>query len=387
MKWMIPLAAGLTLTLTLPVPARGQLAISNLHRAAAGPAVRDRPAVVRGPQSYRVFWEEAPTLIPHTDPGRNYRILQQEVALDGTLLGTPSTAVGGWSHQWGASAAYHAGRTWLAYYFADRSMRTGDRDLGLVGYPGFFDGPGETIRLTRDPRRGLPLNHSSPALLADPEAGTLIVASSVGAYRGEPRRGRRSYDSVNIEVRVLDSTATPRAHWLVHGPDETGEAATPALALLPAGWRERYVLAYASNAGQRDAGANGYSIYLELYDRDWRVVGGRHLLHPAGGASRPALATVGDKLFIAWVDNGRNDIVVSELDQNLHTVWPMSLRSALEPSSFRDRFGAGAPGLSAPALYQDGDQLGIAFVATWEWDSASGRAWQDIFLGTLAYRK
>lgn len=375
-----------TLPAAHPSSATGQLVVSDLHRVAAGPEVRDRPGVAVGPTGYSVFWETAPSLVPSTEAGRNYRILRQEVGRDGTLLGTPVPVMEAWSHQWGASVAQNGEHAWVAYYFADRSMRTGDRDLGLVEYAGHFDLPVRSTRLTRDPRGGPPVNHSSPALLHDPDTGKLFVASSVGAYRGDPRPGRRAYDSVNIEVRQLDATGAEEDRWLVRGPDATGEAGTPALTILPTGWRERYALAYVSNAGHRNEGPNGYSIYIELYDREWRVVGGRHLLHPRGGAARPALATVGDKLFIAWVDNGSNDVVISELDQNLHPVWPMHLRTALAQAGFAEAFGAGAPGLSAPTLFADGDRLGVAFVATWEWDPGSGRARQEIFLGRIAYR-
>ncbi|MDZ4674112.1 MAG: hypothetical protein SGI84_06635 [Gemmatimonadota bacterium] len=382
----LPTVVALATSALLPPPVMGQLAISGVRRVAAGEAVRDRPSVAVGPVGYRVVWEEAPTMVPSTDLGRNFRILQQEVAFDGTLFGTPTLAMADWSHQWGASPAMSGERSWLAYYFADRSMRTGDRDLGLTWYSGFFDRPEITFRLSQDPSRGPPINHSSPALLYDPEAASLIVASSIGAYLGEPRPGRPSYDSVNIEVRVMDLAGTEQTRWQVKGPDEVGEAATPALAILPPEWRERYILGYVSNAGQRDNGVNGYSVWLELYDRDWRVVGGRHLLHPLGGAARPALATVDGKLFIAWVDNATNDIVISELDQNLHPSWPVRLRDALGAAGFAEQFGAGAPGLSSPALFDNGGRLGVAFVATWEWDVASGRARQEIFLGTVAYR-
>jgi len=378
--------AALALVFSLPATARGQLAISDIHRVAAGHGVRDRPSVVARPTGYTVFWEEAPTRVASTEPGRNYRILRQEVGFDGTLFGSAMPAVEAWSHQWGASATQNGNRAWVAYYFADRSMRTGDRDLGLNTYGDGFDAPTASRRLTRDRRTGPPLNHSSPALLYDAGTGKLVVASSVGAYRGEPREGRPSYDSVNIEVRLLDPSGAEEARWLVKGPDAAGEAGTPALTVLPPGWRERYALAYVSNAGHRADGASGYSVYIELYDQDWRVVGGRHLLHPKGGASRPSLATVGDKLFIAWGDNASNDIIVSELDQTLHPTWPMSLREALRGAGFPGQFGAGAPGLSGPALFVDRHGLGLAFVGTWEWDNSGGHARQEIFLGRIAYR-
>ncbi|MCL4865702.1 MAG: hypothetical protein KJZ47_07395, partial [Gemmatimonadales bacterium] len=130
-----------TLPAAHPSSATGQLVVSDLHRVAAGPEVRDRPGVAVGPTGYSVFWETAPSLVPSTEAGRNYRILRQEVGRDGTLLGTPIPVMEAWSHQWGASVAQNGEHAWVAYYFADRSMRTGDRDLGLVEYAGHFDLP------------------------------------------------------------------------------------------------------------------------------------------------------------------------------------------------------------------------------------------------------
>ncbi len=366
--------------------AASQLAISQVHRVAGGPGVRDRPSVVVGSSEYAVFWQEAPTLTPSIAPDQNYRILEQVVGFDGTLFGTPRVAVSAWSHQWGATAAAHGSQSWLGYYFADQSMQTGDRDLGLNRYYGFYGGLVSSTRLTRDPPGRTAWNHSSPALLFDPERNILAVASSVGAYLGEPRADRRSYDSVNVEVRLVDSTGAVLEQFLVKGPDDVGESITPALALLPDTWRERFILAYASNAGHRDDAAGGYSLWFELYNRDWRVVGGRHFRAPAGGAANPALATVGGKLYVAWVENTTNTILVSELDQTLHPVWVMDLREALGEAGFAAQFGAGAPGLSAPMLYDDFGKLGLAFVATWAWDAATAQARQEVFFGKVAYR-
>lgn len=380
-------AAGLLLALgAAETPAAAQLQVAAVHRVAEGPGVRDRPAVSVGPTAYAVFWEEAPAITASTAPNRNFRLFQQAVAFDGTLLGTAAPVVDRWGHQWGAATAAEPGRSWLAYYFADRAARTGDRDLGLFRLDGFFDRPVADLRLTADPRVGPPVNQASPALLWDPDSQSLALASSTGVYHGEGRGTRGPYDSVNIEVRLLDAEGRVQREFLVKGPDETGESITPVLAILPAHWRERYILGYASNAGRRSMGSRGYSIFLELYNREWRVVGGRHLAKPAGGAARPALATVGDKLYAAWVDNDANDVIVSEMDQQLHPVWPMSLRAALGDAGFAARFGEGAPGLSAPVLYEDHGWLGIGFVATWEWQPATGHARQEVFVGRIRYR-
>lgn len=382
------LGAALLVLSLIPPTLAAQLAVTSMTRVAADSGVRDRPSVAIGRSSYAVFWEEAPTMTPSTVPGSNYRILRQEVAFDGTLLGTPVVTVDTWGHQWGASPVAGRERSWLAYYFADQSMATGDRDIALATHSSFFTQAGVTHRLTEDPEGAVPTNHSSPALLLDEEAGLLALASSGGAYRGDPGSNghTHAYDSVNIEIRLMDLDGVVNRQFVVKGPDFVGEAITPALTLLPPNWRERYVLAYVSNAGHRDKGAAGYSVYLELFNRDWRVVGGRHLSHPTGGAARPSVATVGGKLYMAWVDNATNDIVISELDQNLHPVWPMRLRTALGETGFAAQFGEGAPGLSAPMLFDSFGQLGVAFVATWEWDTATTRVRQEVFMGTVRYR-
>lgn len=379
------LAAGVALGTAWPGILAGQLAVSDLRRIAEGTGVRDRPVVALGPAGYAVFWEEAPSPVPSTGRGPHYRIHRRDMAFDGVLRGTASVTVDEWGHQWAASAIATEGRSWLAYDFADQSMRTGDRDLALVSHPGFFVPPSTTLRVTEDLPTHPPVNQSSPALLFDPQSRQVILASSTGTYRGADRAWG-AYDSMNIEIRVMDVDGVEQRRFTVEGPDHVGESITPALAILPPTWRERYVLAYASNAGHRDEGAAGYSIYLELYNRDWRVVGGRHLAHPVGGAARPSLATVDGKLYVSWVDNETNDVVVTELDQNLHPIWPMRLRAGLRETEFTSRFGEGAPGLGAPMLYDDRGGLGLAFIATWEYDAVEARARQEVFTSRIAYR-
>lgn len=376
------LGAVLLALMVLPHQLTAQLAVTSIKRVVGGAGVRDRPSVAIGPNSYAVFWEEGPSRAESPVPGNNYRILRQEVAFDGTLLGTPVVTVDNWQQQWGASAVAGRGRSWVAYYFTDQSMAPGDRDLALVSHPEFYEPSGGTLRLTVEGDGAPPVDQASPALLLDPESGRLAMASSSGAVLGSRRRDGQAFDSVNVEIRVMDLDGAVDRQFVVKGPDQVGESTSPSLTILPPNWRERYILAYTSNAGHRDKGAAGYSVYLELFNRDWRVVGGRHLSHPAGGASRPSLATVAGKLYLAWVDNATHDIVISEHDQNLHPIWPMRLRAGLNEAAFATLFGTGTPRLSAPMLFDAFGQVGISFVATWDGDPDR----QEVFIATVKYR-
>jgi hypothetical protein len=369
-----------------PATLTAQLSVSSVSRIAAGPGARDRPSVVVGPNSFAIFWEEVAPFRPDSSPGPTSRILRQEVAFDGTLLGTPVVAVDAWQHQWGATATAGLGRSWLAYYFVDSAMATGDRDIALVSHSGFYEPLGGTLRVTHDAFGEAPLDQASPALLLDPASRKLAMASSTGTFLGTGRRSGSAFDSVNVEIRVMDLDGAVERRFLVRGPDFVGESVTPSLAILPSSWRERYILAYVSNAAHRTKGAAGYSVYLELFNREWRVVGGRHLSHPTGGAAEPSLASVAGKLYLAWVDNATSDIVISEHDENLHPVWPARLRAALAEAGFAEQFGAGAPGLSAPTLVNAFDQLWMVFLATWEADPETNLPRQEVFMARVAYR-
>lgn len=369
--------------LPMATPLSAQFTVVDLHPIATGPAIRQRPAVAVGAAGLKVFWVEAPGLTADGTVGPR-RVWGRALGLHGRPEGDAELAAGDWNDQGSPATAVAADMTWLAHDFRHQGMRAGDFDLALVPFGDFFGFRGTPIRLTRESPREPVITHTAPALLFDPLFDHLVLAHGTGEYRrGAGWRGS-DHDSVNIAIRVLDRRGTVRHQFLVKGPDETGEAGAPALTFLPEGWRERYLLAYLANGTRRELGAAGSSIYLELFGDDWRVLGGRHMPLPIGGASWPSVAAVGGKLYLAWVENATSDIFISELDQELWPMRPMRLSTALGASQFADRLGPVRPRLDAPVLFDHFGQLGVAFVLTREWLPEQGRAWQEVWVGRLA---
>ncbi len=365
------------------VPLVGQFAVADLQQVAAGPEIRQRPAVAVGPTGLMVFWAEAAAIWQDGKvPGR--RILGRPVGVHGIPEGDPVAMASEWNDQASPAAASAVGATWLAHDLFDRGMGLGDRDVALMPFAAFFTDRGTPVRVTRDPLRGDAVTEGSPALLHDAAADRLVLAHTTGVYRDRAGWRGGDYDSVNIEIRELDRRGSVRRQFIVKGPDETGEAAMPSLTFLPEGWRERYLLAYVANGTRRELGTAGSSVYLELFGDDWRVLGGRHMALPVGGASWPSVAAVGGKLYLAWVENATSDIFISELDQELWPMRPMRLSTALGASEFAELLGPVRPRLDAPVLFDHYGQLGIAFVLTREWLPHRGRAWQEIWVGRLA---
>ncbi len=379
-RYLVILAHGLLLG---AAPLNGQFAVADLQQVAAGPEIRQRPVVAVGATGLRVFWAETREVGPEGTVGQR-RIWGRQIDLHGQPEGEAELAAGDWNDQGSPAAAVAADVTWLAHDFIHQGMRRGDSDLALVPFGEFFAFRGTPVRLTREPPRGPAITRSAPTMLFDPLFNRLILAHGTGEFRNGMGWRGGDYDSVNIEIRELDRRGTVRHQFLVKGPDETGEAAQPSLTFLPEGWRERYLLAYIANGARRELGAAGSSVYLELFGDDWRVLGGRHMALPVGGASWPSVAAVGGKLYLAWVENATSDVFISELDQELWPMRPMRLSTALGASEFAELLGPVRPRLDAPVLFDHYGQLGIAFVLTREWLPQSGRAWQEVWVGRLA---
>lgn len=369
--------------LCVAMPLSGQFAVVELQQIATGPEIRQRPVVAVGASGLRVFWGETPVVRADGTAGPR-QIWGRRIGLQGQPQGEPELAAGDWDDQGSPAPAVAGDMTWLAHDLRHRGMRAGDADLALVPYGEFFGFRGTPVRLTRESPREPVITHTAPALLFDPVLDHLILAHGTGVHRAGAGWRGGDYDSVNIQIRVLDRRGTLRHQFLVKGPDETGEAGSPSLSFLPEGWRERYLLAYLANGTRRELGAAGESVYLELFGEDWRVLGGRHMALPVGGASWPSVAAVGGRLYLAWVENATSDIFISELDQELWPMRPMRLSTALGASQYAEQLGPDRLRLDAPMLFDHFGQLGIAFVLTREWLPERGRAWQEVWVGRLA---
>jgi hypothetical protein len=378
-----PAAILLLAGLTLPGPLPGQFRVEAVRPVATGGGARNAPIVTGSAAGYVVSWSESlPAATLSGQPAVTW-LMRQRVGFDGRNLGPADTVARAGGSPTRPALAVGPDASWLAWDFTEPGMRPGDRDLALVRYAGFFGTPQPARRLTRDAARAPVVTEAAPSLLFDTGTGELILANTWGVLR--PSRGQTpaGYDSISVEIRVMTPEGAPLHRFTVKGPDEAGEAADPFITRLPPGWRERYILAYTSNGGRRQHGAAGHSVYLELFGADWRVLGGRHMAWPVGGAASPALAAVGGRLYLAWEEPARGEILLSELDDELWPRRPMRLREALADSELGQLFAFETPGLGAPMLFDDFGRLGIAFVITREWNPASGRARQEIWISRL----
>lgn len=380
-RWLLGVAA-----LALPQAAEAQFSVVDIRQVASGEGVRDHPIVATAAAGYVVYWTESlPFGTPEGQVPPSW-IKRQRIGFDGVDLGPPDTVAAAGGSHFRPALAVRDGGSWLAWDFREAGMRPGDRDLALTPHGGFFADPQGTLRLTRESAPAPVTTQASPSLLYDSNSGELLLANSWGVFH--PARGGTpgGYDSISVEIRAMNPDGTLRHRFTVKGPDEMGEAAHPVLGFLPTGWRERYILAYTSNGGRKHLGRAGHSVYMELFGSDWRVLGGRHMAWPVGGASHPSVASVGGKLYLAWVENATGEIMLSELDQELWPQRPMRLRAALADSDVASIFTLDSPGLGAPMLFDDFGMLGIAFVVTRAWQPAQGRARQEVWMARLGTR-
>lgn len=383
---MAPLRIARLLALVVigaPAPAQAQFIGTDLRLIAGGAGARDRPVVVTSTRGYAIAWSETIPPGPAAPGEASARILRLRLALDGSAVGPADTLILGAGTPLRPALAASPDATWLAWEFQEPGMRPGDRDLALRRYAGFLDSTASEARITRERAPAPVVTQGAPALLFDPAFGGLVMANTWGALRPARREIPPGYDSVNVEIRVLRPDGTAGFRFTVKGPDEVGEAGDPFLGFLPPGWRERYILAYTSNGGRRQHGAAGRSVYLELFGEDWRVLGGRHMAWPEGGASRPSVAAVAGRLYLAWAEDGSGEVMLSELDDELWPRRPMRLRDALAGTPAGEELALDHPPFSAPVLFDDFGMLGIAFVATRTWQPAHGRVRQEVWLARL----
>ncbi len=330
--------------------------IERLVRIAGGSAVRDNPTALATPAGTIVVWEEV--------RGSRYLLVQGGLEGPGDSIRTPAVLVDRWGHQWGPSLAARGDTTWLACYVADVSLRTGDRDVVVLRYRDRLGTPLDTLRVTRDPPGApFPVNDASPSLYLAEKGGALVAWSS-GAFH-EERPFARAYDDKDILEAELRDGKTIDPHQLTTAR-ERGREMSPALA--------GHVLAYLSQV----SGAP-YALKLAEFDARWRLRSSRIVARSSGGIAHPSLLRLKGVTYLAWTDNTSTDVTIARLDRNLRVVARQSLRAALVPSSFSS-YGPALAGLSGVQLFDDGGKIGLAFVATMEYEPAVGKVRQEIFL-------
>lgn len=341
--------------------------IERLVRIAPGPGVRDNPAALATLAGVSIVWEEV--------RDDRYLLMLGGTDASGEMALPARVLIGGWGHQWGPSVAARGDTTWLACYQADRSRRTGDRDVVVLRYRGNFGAPIDTIRITNDPAgSAFPWNDASPSLVLT-DRRRAVLAWSTGAFH-EERPFARAYDDKDIVAAEVHGSAPFRFRKLTTGL-ERGREMSPALARWNSPSGVRYLLAYLSQVGD-----GPYALKLAVFDGRWRLRSTRTVAKSTGGLARPSLLVLAGVPYLSWVDNTTTDVTVARLTRWLRIGPRMSLRAALRTTEFSS-WGPDLAGLSGARLFEDAGRLALTFVATMEYQPAAGNVRQEVFLATL----
>lgn len=346
--------------------AAGPLHVARLERVTASPGARDAVAAIALPSGLVVFWEQAGGIDRKAQPQPPVRIWRAEVRETGPSGAQVIVAYEG--NQWWPSPL--AGRTpLLAVYSADRSRRTGDRDVLLYRPDTAWRTARPLAPVTRDPRgTRYPLNDATPALARTAD-GRVLVAWSTGAYRaGEPYRDK------DIRLGIVGDDGAVAPVRVATDSTERGHEYSPALLDAGAG---RLLLAYASDSA---TGAR-FDLYLRTVDAHLGASPPTRLTWSPGGATRPSLVRIGDTVWLGWLDLKTGDVRLARLEGG-RLLEERGLRDLLQASPFAQ---AGAPRavLAGASLFNDGDRLGVAFVATMALDASRHRIQQDVFVAWL----
>jgi hypothetical protein len=346
--------------LALALQLAGPLRVVRVERVTSSPAARDNAAAVAAGDGLVVLWEQAPGLDASGSPRPPVTVWAARVGPRGVDHAGPLVTAEGnqwWPAPLGGTAPM------LAVYSADRSRRTGDRDVLLYRPDATWRAAGRGQPITRDaPGIQLPVNDATPAI-ARGTSGRIVIAYSSGEYRAGS-----GYTDKDLRAVRLGADGLPGPVVTLTDSTERGHEYAPAL--LPDG-RDGFALVYAS-----DSAAGGrYDLYLRRLGSTLTPSPPVRLTRSSAGAIRPTLVRVGATDWLSWYDLGGNDVLLSPL-QGDRLGEATSLRTLLQGTGF-ERLTAPMAGLAGASLFVDGGRLGIVFVATAERQQQVFVAWLE----------
>lgn len=344
---------------TAPPP----LHVVRLARVTASPGARDHAAALPVAGGLVVLWEQASGIDREAQPRPPVRIWRAGVGATGSSGAQVIVAREG-NQWWPAPLA--AGTPLLAVYSADRTRRTGDRDILLYRPDPAWLTARPVAPLTRDQAGGpFPINDATPAL-ARTEDGRVLLAWSSGAYRAGER-----YRDKDIHLALVGDDGVVTGGRAATDSTELGHEYAPAILAEADG---HLLLAYASDSA---AGAR-YDLYVRSVAANLHAGPPTRLTWSAGGATRPSLVRLGEDVWVGWQDIATSDVRLARLEGN-RLQEGLSLRDLLQKSGF-PRAGAPRAPLAGASLFRDGDRLGIAFVATMSLEPRRQHVQQDVFV-------
>lgn len=343
------------------------LQVVRLERVTASPGARDGAAAIAGPKGVVVLWEQARGIDREAQPRPPVRIWRARLGPTGASGARVLVATEG-NQWWPAPLA--AGNPLLAVYSADRTRRTGDRDILLYRPDPDWLTTRRVAPLTHDQAGGpFPINDATPALARTAD-GRILLAWSSGAYRAGER-----YRDKDIRLALVRDDGVVTAWRAATDSTELGHEYAPAILAEADGHLH---LAYAS-----DSAAGGrYDLYLRRVTANLRAGPPMRLTWSAGGATRPSLARLGQEVWVGWLDLATSDVRLARLEDG-RLQEELGLRDLLQQSGF-PRAGAPQAPLAGASLFSDGDRLGVAFVATLSLEPRRQQIQQDVFVAWLS---
>ena len=250
--------------------------------------------------------------------------------------------------QYGAFLTGDSNQSSLLYYYSMTNGKgTGDRDIAVVPFTGLFPAQGnEKVLVHDDLTNNLPpRNDSVPTVLSTPTSNILIYSEGYfydtdnGVALPSPCRFSKYYCDKNLVAKVFDKNWVEQKTFNITDGSEVGLETSPDAVQ----WNNMNVVAYMSEELQDEPQPNPndfvYHIFLKVFDSNWKLAKKIPLTFPihayprlgggVGGAITPSMAVLNNELYIAFGDQGRNDIHVWKLGSDFNRVAELKVNTYL----------------------------------------------------------